>query len=76
METAPVMCRFVLIGSVAGPDCRFVVLVVGTVVYGRGDDQHVEAHKATLNSEHPHLRWRGTEPSLLFGPCLPVHSFD
>ncbi|KAL3137914.1 hypothetical protein ABBQ38_005161 [Trebouxia sp. C0009 RCD-2024] len=37
----------------------FVVLVVGTVVYGRGDDQHVEAHKATLHSEHPHLRWRG-----------------
>lgn len=50
--------------------CRFVVLVAGTVVYGRGDDQHVEAHKATLHSEHPHLRWRGTDPSPLFGPVV------
>ena len=40
--------------------CRFVVLVIGTVVYGRGDDQHVESHVATLHSEQPHLRWRGT----------------
>ena len=43
--------------------CRFVVLVIGTVVYGRGDDQHVESHVATLHSEQPHLRWRGTRSS-------------
>ena len=41
----------------------FVVLVAGTVVYGRGDEQHVEDHKETLKGMHPHLRWRGTLPS-------------
>ena len=52
--------------------CRFVVLVIGTVVYGRGDDQHVESHKATLHSEQPHLRWRGT-PSSPPPPPTPLH---
>lgn len=63
-------------GVCGWPDCRFVVLVVGTVVYGRGDDQHVEAHKATLHSEHPHLRWRGTEQPPLLGPVCLYTLFD
>lgn len=49
---------------------RFVVLVIGTVVYGRGDEQHVESHKETIQSTHPHLRWRGSPPAYL--PTYPA----
>jgi len=41
-------------------DCRFVILVIGTVVYGRGDEQHVEASKDQIHADHPHHRWQGT----------------
>ncbi|DBA93044.1 TPA: hypothetical protein ACH3X2_003375 [Trebouxia sp. C0005] len=37
----------------------FVILVIGTVVYGRGDEQHVESHKSQIASTHPHLHWQG-----------------
>ena len=40
-------------------DCRFVILVIGTVVYGRGDEQHVEATKSAVHPDHPHTRWAG-----------------
>ena len=46
--------------------CRFVILVIGTVVYGRGDEQHVESHKNQITFTHPHLHWQGTHPSVLY----------
>ena len=38
---------------------RFVILVIGTVVYGRGDEQHVDAHKEQMAAAQPHPHWHG-----------------
>ena len=48
---------------------RFVILVIGTVVYGRGDEQHVDAHKEQMADAHPHPHWHGNTSSP-FASCF------